>query len=241
MTKGIGRFDPVSTHPPEESERHYVEVHTRWARHRLRQMPEVESYHTNRVLRQYDIRGGWGQRPTAWRFVVLRYDGPGIGFTPADRAKIANDHLNCLKNLRSCVVDEETLIDRRCGQTVLEKYLFEYDRSPEMAPAEADEHLSDLVRTLVDLAGDTFGLRLVLLDRVVAEAEALPSREPGQVPTGRLLEETTKHAYLELYFDQQEWGDDFFARPDVRAALQDVPFAVANGYHVHEGCGLDRR
>ena len=241
VTKTIGRIEPLSTQPVEESERHYVEVHTRWARHRLRQLPEVTAYHTNRVLRQYDIRGGWAQRPSAWRFVILRFEGPRISFTPEDRATIARDHLNCLKNLRSCVVDEQVLLDQRSGQTAFEKYLFEYDRAPDTSREQADADLDALLRSLLDLADGAFGLRLVALNRVVAEAEALRADEPGQVPTGRLLDDTTKLAYLEIYFDQQEWGDDFFARDDVGATLRSGSFEVANGYHVHEACGMDRR
>ena len=241
MTKSIARFDPVSTHPVEESERHYVEVHARWARQRLRQLPAVLSYHTNLVMRQYDMRGDWRQRPTAWRFVVLRFEGERLGFTPVDSALVARDHLNCLRDLRSCVVDERVLLDQRRGQTTFEKYLFEYDRSPDVTPGEADMALDVLVDCVVPAARDAFGLRLLVLNRVLAESEALPSREPGQVPTERLLPETTKHAYLEWYFDHQEWGDDFFAAHNVRRALQDAPFAIANGYHVHEACGLDRR
>lgn len=241
MTKSIARFDPVSAHPVEESEHHYVEVHARWARRRLREFPAVRSYHTNRVLRQYDMLGGWRQRPTAWRFVVLRFDGERIGFTPADSALIARDHLNCLRDLRSCVVEERVLHDERRDQTAFEKYLFEYDRSPDVTREEADKSLDAIVDRVVPAARDAFGLRLLVLNRVLAESEALPSREPGQVPTGRLLPETTKHAYMEWYFDHQEWGDDFFAVDDVRRALQEAPFAVANGYHVQEKCGLDRR
>jgi hypothetical protein len=134
-SKSISRFNPVSTLALEECERHYTEVHFPFARQLLRGKPQVVSYHTNRVLRQYDINGGWRQRPTAWRFVILRFEeGRSLEVSEEERRLIADDHLNCLRDLRSCPVAEEDVIDRCRNQTAMAKYLFEFDRSRDTVP-----------------------------------------------------------------------------------------------------------
>lgn len=240
--KSIARFDPVTTHPVEESERHYREVHFPWAQRMLRERPQVLTYHTNRVLRQYDLRAAWNQRPTAWRFVLLTFE-PGRGLElDGDTAElIARDHPNCLRNLRSCPVEETLLLDRRCGQTSLQKYLVELDRAPGVTADEADHRLDVLVDGLLGHLDRAFGARLVRRNRVLGEGATVPVVEEGQRGTGELRPETDKHAYLELYFDDTAWGDELFARTEVRALLRDRCFSTLETYHVEERCGLDRR
>ena len=242
VKKSIARFDPVSSHPVDESERHYSAVHFPFAQRLLYDMPQVVSYHTNRVLRQYDLCGGWNQRPTAWRFVLLVFDaGRGLEFTREINELITQDHLNCLKSLRSCGVEETTVLDRLSGQTTLGKYLIEFDRAPSVGAVEADARLGAITEGLLEHFRDAFGTRLIRSNRVSVEGEAEAVREPGQRSTGRVLPETDKHAYLEIYVDDTNWGDDVFARSDVRALLREPCFSTLAVYHVEERCGIDRR
>ena len=68
----------------------------------LRPMPSLLSYHINRAVAQADVVGGLGQRPRAWRFVVLRFaPGEVLAFTPEQNEMVAQDHVNCLYRLRS--------------------------------------------------------------------------------------------------------------------------------------------
>lgn len=248
MVKSITRFEPSALYPVEECERHYIEVHTRFVRHLFRQLETALTYHTNRVLRQYDLCGRWYQRPMAWRFVVTRLQGDllsrGAALPESVRALYGQDHTNFLRDLRSFPVEEDTLFDRIEGQTAFAKYLFEFDRPPERPSAEAYGHLRQFVETLFERAGEAFGLRRVVLNRVLKEAESAPIREPGQAFTpDRYLPDTTKLAFLEVYFDQEERGDEFFAdnRPQVEALVRAPAFPLANLYHVEERCGVDKR
>ena len=236
MNKSIAQFQPLAGQSREDADRHYSKVHTRFARAQLRAMPHVLSYHTNRAEAEYDLAGGWGQRPRAFRFVILRFaPGRSLEFPPDVRERVAQDHRLFLRELRGFAVDEEVLVDRLDGQTALVKYLFEYERVAEARPS-----LDELAATLCEL-GDTFGLRRIVLNRVRAEAVAESIDEPGQRPTTRPLPDTAKQAFVEIYFDHRDWAEEWFARPAVRVALIGPAWALARGYRVTEECGLDRR
>ncbi|HJQ42192.1 MAG TPA: hypothetical protein VJ831_03840 [Jatrophihabitantaceae bacterium] len=79
------------------------------------------------------------------------------------------------------------------------------------------------------------------MNRVLAEAVAEPIDEPGQRTTDRLLPETDKVAFVELYFDARDRSEEWFARPEVRDALFAGSWALARASRVSEECGLDRR
>jgi hypothetical protein len=202
----------------------------------------VVTYHTNRVTAERDITGGWSQRPRAWRFVILRF-APGaiLNFAPEVAELVTQDHRNFLRELRSFRVDADILIDNLSGQTALAKYVLELDRYPETTAPDAERDLVLLVDRLKAEAAEAFGLRLVEVNRVLSEGETEPIDEPGQRPLGRPLAETTKQAYLEIYFDQQEWAEDWFARPVVHALLADPCFAMSRVYRVEEQCQVDKR
>jgi ketosteroid isomerase-like protein len=242
--KSISQFLPVSGLTREAADRHYREVHTRFARTELRGMPHVRSYHTNRADAEFDVAGGWSQPPRAFRFVLLRFaPGRSLEFPVGVRARVAEDHRNFLRELRGFAVDEQVLTDRLAGQTALVKYLFEYERPPAIPVGEGEAVLDGLTATLAEAAQDTdraFGPRRVVVNRVRTEAVAEPIDEPGQRPTDRILPETTKHAFVELWFDNRDWAEEWFARPAVRAALLRPWWALASGYRVTEECGLDR-
>lgn len=242
IAKTISRFLPVTDRPAEECERYYTEVHYPWARQMLRARPQVLTYHTNRVLRQYDLLGGFRMRPTAWRFVILTFL-PGRGLElDADTARtIAMDHPNCLRDLRGGPVEETVVLDRLGGQTALAKYLVELDRHEDTTPETAWEQATSLVEALADAAAEADGVRLLRLNRVLGEAETAPVVEPGQRTTGRMLPSTDKVAYVEVYVDDRIDGDRFFAQDRIRRLLSDRVFATQAVYHVEERCGLDRR
>lgn len=242
IAKSISRFLPVTAHPVEESERHYTHVHFPWAQRLLRDQPHVRTYHTNRVLRQYDQLGRFGRRPVAWRFVLLTFDeGRGLEFDPRTSEAIAQDHPNCLRDLRGTPVAESVVRSRLNGQTVLAKYLIEVDRAattPEEDAVRRLELFTDALAERLDTVGD---FRLLRLNRVLGEAATAPVVEPGQRTTGQMLPETMKTGYVEVYFDDANAGDAFFGRSDVLALFDEPRFATLAAYHVEERCGLDRR
>lgn len=240
-TKAISHFLPVSTVPVEECDRHYREVHTRFARHFMRDMDDVASYHINRAAAEYDLVGDWRQRPRAFRFIVIRTRSGALRMPPELAPVLAEDHRNFLRELRNFPVEEQTVVDELRGQTALVKYLFEFDRRPGTDPAEARRTLDGTVSALADQAGHALGLRLLLADHVQGEREAAPIDEPGQRALPTLLPATQKQAFLEFWFDQQEWAEEWFRRPAVRTVLQDPAWALARGYRVDEECGIDRR
>lgn len=242
LAKTISEFQPLAASTRAEADRYYREVHSRFARGFLREMASVRSYHTGLAVASYDVAGGWAAPPRAFRYVVLRYDpGTELPWTPELRERITQDHRVFLRELRGFAVDEEVLLDRLSGQTALVKYQFEHDRVPgEPVEAGAARWRSQLDR-LAELAGDAFGLRLLLADHVLHETRSDPVDEPGQRSTGVPLPDTPRQGFVELYFDQAEWAGEWFAREDVRAALLGEGWGRAGGVRVVEECGLDRR
>lgn len=208
MGKVIGRFDPTPSRTPEECERHYTQVHVRMAQDLLRPMPSLLSYYTDRAVAQADVNGAWNQRPRAWRFVVLRFTpGETLAFTAEQNEMVAQDHVNCLYQLRSCEVEETVLLDGVDGQLALAKFMIEADRAPGVDAEtawQAFTQLADRVRSEVDGA---FGLRCLLLNRVLNEVDCEPLDVEGQRPVG-LLDDTTRVGYIEVYFDHARWGEE---------------------------------
>jgi len=242
LDKTISIFQPLDASTPHEVDRHYRQVHTRFARNFLREMPQVMSYHISRAEAEFDLNGRWNQRPRAFRFIVMRFQ-PGRSLEAPDalRRAIVQDHRTFLRELRAFHVLEETVVDRLAGQTALQKYVFEFERPAEVSAEQAAAHIVQALGVLREQAGAAFGLRQVLVNHVLSEGEVAAVDEPDQRPTGQLLPSTTRQAFLECYFDQQEWAEDWFARPEVRAIVTDPFWALARGSRVDEQCGLDRR
>lgn len=240
VAKMISRFDPASRHPLAEAERHYATVHFPFAQALLASMPQIRSYHVNRVTRQLDLAGGWAQRPLAWRFVVLTFrPGRSLEFDTQTTDRIAQDHTNFLRRLRSTVVAESVPVDRLAGQTALRKYLIEIDR-PAKPTEDTDRHLASLEAIVADEAANAFGVRQVRCNRVVVELAAEPVEEEGQRSTDRPLADTDKLGYIEIYADDDRWGDALFGAPRVLAALRQATLRC-HAYAIEERCGLDRR
>lgn len=240
--KTISQFQPLAASTRAECDRYYREAHTRFARGFLREMPHVRSYHVGIAESAYDVAGGWSAPPRTFRYVVLRFEpGSALSMGPALRERIAQDHRIFLRELRGFSVEEELLVDRLRGQTSLVKYQFEYDRPPGEPGEVGAARLRGQLDRLVPLAEEAFGLRLLLADHVRFETGSEPIDEPGQRGTGQRLPETSRQAFVELYFDQPEWAGEWFRREDVRAALLGEGWGLAHGVRVHEECGFDRR
>lgn len=240
LAKTINRFDATARRPLEEAEHHYTSAHFPFARKLLLSMPQVRSYHINRVIGQMDIAGGWQQRPTAWRFVILTFDpSRGLEFDAATTQMIARDHVHFLRRLRCAAVQERVTHDMLSGQTCLRKYLVEIDRYLDDRSVP-DSALTALEQALTDQATAADVIRLVRCNRVTTEFAAQPLEEEGQIATDKPLPTTDKLAFVEIYADDDLWGQEFFATPKVLSALRRAPFTV-NVYALEERCGLDRR
>jgi hypothetical protein len=161
--------------------------------------------------------------------------------SPELRERITQDHRVFLRELRGFSVDEELLVDRLGGQTSLVKYQFEYDRPPGEPADVGAARLREQLDRLVPVAEEAFGLRLLVANHVRFETGSEPVDEPGQRGTGERLSETSRQAFLELYFDQPQWAEEWFRRDDVRSVLVGEGWALAHGVKVAEECGLDRR
>ena len=239
MGKVIGRFDPTPSRTPEECERHYTQVHVRMAQDLLRPMPTLLSYYTDRAVAQADVNGGWGQRPRAWRFVVLRFTpAETLAFTAEQTEMVAQDHVNCLYRLRSCEVEESVLLDRVDGQLALAKFMIEADRAPGVdadAAWDVFSALADRVRGAVNVA---FGVRRVIINRALNEVECEPLDVEGQRPIG-LLEDTTRLGYIEVYFDHPRWGEEALGPLAAGGALRDPALVDVNLLRVEELAPLD--
>src|SRR3954451_7713151 len=160
MAKLFSRFDPSPSSPPEDCERHYTQVHVRMAQELLRPMPSLLSYHTDRVVAQADVTGGWGQRPPAWRVNMLRFaPGEPRAFTPEQSEMVARDHVNCLYRLRHCEVEETFPLDRVGGQLALAKFLLEADRPASVDADRAWASFSSLAERVLAAMDVAFGAR----------------------------------------------------------------------------------
>lgn len=240
--KTFSTFAPLAALPVEESERHYRDVHTPFARRFLRELDQVVSYHTARATAELDLGGGWQQRPRAFRYIAMRFlPGRSLELPEELHERIVQDHRSCLRDLRSFRVREQVLLDRLWGQVGLSKHVVELERRPGTSPDEGRRHLREQLRVLAEQAVGAFGLRQVLVDHVLAEAETEPIDEPGQRPLRRLLPSTSTHAFIEIYADHADWAEEWLARPAVRAVVQDPWWGTARCYRVAEECGLDRR
>ena len=239
MGKVIGRFDPTPSRTPEECERHYTEVHVRMAQELLRPMPTLLSYYTDRAVAQADVNGGWRQRPSAWRFVVLRFTpGETLAFTPEQNEMVAQDHVNCLCRLRSCEVEEDVLLDRLNSQLALAKFMIEADRAPGVGADAAWTSLRELAGRIQRTMDGAFGARRLIVNRVLNEVECEPLDAEGQRLIG-LLEDTTRLGYIEAYFDHPRWGEETLGAFAAGGALADPRLVDVNLLRVEEQAPLD--
>ena len=244
MIKIVSLVRPLAALPLEECERHYRDVHMPFVRATARSLPGFLTYHNDLVLTRYDVAGGWSQRPDIWRIATARFEGdPRLPLEPmADGMN--EDHRHFLSHYRFFKAVEETLVDRLSGQTALAKFALHIDRSPELTREEAERELQPRVERLAELASGAFGLRLLVRDRVLAECETRPIDEPGQECLPHVeLPDTPRIAHLDLYFDQHQWGREFFAahRQELLPLLGFQAFRRVKLYELDETGGVDKR
>lgn len=241
-TKRILEFQASALRPREECERHYLEVHSPWAVRALAENPALVGYHTNLLVGQWDIAGGFRRTPDLWRYASMRFRAPGAEFPPTVARMLAHDHQNFLRDLRRFDVEETVLHDGTTGQLSSDKYVLVVDRPARLSVDEGWAALDELLALLGRVVPTQYGARRLVLNRVLVERENAPLREPGQRPTGGVVEDSTRLAYVEVYLDHEVWGDELFARPELLALLSDSPFAPDSltAYHVVERAGHDR-
>lgn len=247
--KRFSRFLPSQRVPQWQADEHYEQIHHRFAMRMFREhAPTVSLYATNHAIGQFDLLGGFKRAPAAWRFVILELPDPGAEppegapaggkeWLPAwAERSIVDDHTNFLREVRPFEVDPTVLVDRRTQQTSLVKYVVEVEATDaDRAPArELHAQLAQAIG-----AGELFGLRLAVHNRVVREAEMAAVTEPGQAYTGRYLDDTSMVAMDELYFDHRDWGEEGFR--GLAEHLRPRPGVRIGAYAVEELVGVDRR
>lgn len=245
MTKAINRFDPVARQSFEASERHYLEVHHPFARKMHREADIVQRYVANRALSMYDINGEFSRAPLAWRYVIqLRRDDlpDAQSFLPRDmREAIWNDHINCIRNIRSLEVEAETVLDRCTGQMVFVKYLFEFHGNPTVSRESGEAwYVRDYLPAMRKLLAGAFGFRKLDTNRALRQAAVTALKEPGQILTGEYLPPESVYRIEEYWFDNATWGGDFFRDPAVLKLLNAPQLGRLEGYLVEERCGVDK-
>jgi hypothetical protein len=100
----MNRFSPPPAVGREAAERHYVEAHHPFMRRMFREHGEyLLRYVSNLAAAQYDLGGGFGEQPSAWRFVITEVDDatPGAaGFLPERFVPLIwEDHRKCLQDI----------------------------------------------------------------------------------------------------------------------------------------------
>jgi hypothetical protein len=209
--KRILSFLPSALRSFEACERHYLEVHRPWAVNALGAHERLLGYSTTRLEAQWSADGAFGRRPHEWRYASLRFRPPELEFDAVTARLIAEDHLNFLRDLRRFDVDEGIAFERPSGQLTSAKYVVLLDR-PDLG-VDRRSAGEQLVAALVTLLDEAYGARRLVVNRVLRERENVAIREPGQQPTGRVLPASDRVMMLELYFDDSDWGDRFFASP----------------------------
>jgi hypothetical protein len=250
--KRITRVEPAGAIGRAASERHYVNVHHAYVRrmYRAHEAPTLR-YAANLAVAQHDLTGRFEEEPDAWRWQVSEVCEALSGadsFVPdAVRGLIWEDHLKCIEGIEAGEYEERNLVDRRSGQLSCAKYLFTYRSAappggPAATPAERGRHYDEVhLPALTALAEEAFGLRLFVSNRMVREAATEDGFGPGASIATGYVDAPRTLAIEELYFDNRDWGDEFFGRPEVLALLHHSLLGRVEGYAVTETIGIDER
>jgi hypothetical protein len=245
------KFVELTPHDPreiEEADRHYLDVHFRFAATTFRDIDAVRAYHSNRAVAQLDLTGGFRQRPDLWRLVVTQWDaandgGHSVGWLDE---RIRNlfflDRKGVIAGVHSWELEEELVVDRRSGQLTSVKYVARYPAA-QFGPARAfEEHYTtEHLPALRSLAEAADGLRLVLTNQVAREAETRTRPDGHTEYSGAYLPDSNVLRFEELWFDSSVAAELFFADPAVLALFRDGPCGKVPIYQMDEHCGIDRR
>lgn len=232
MVKEINFFLPVDELGQAESERHYLAVHVPQSRYMYRGLPSVQRYTPHRVVAKRDLNKTFHERPDRWRFVIMHHSGEQNYLRPEVIERIWIDHGNCLEHITNYQLREEVLHDARSGQTALTKYVL-------VVPTTAQITVDDAWKQSLTAAfGTAFGARLLVFNAVTG---SLRTKDRGRVITGELDAETDASALLELYFDNEDWGQEFLADSRVEALLALELAGGTAAYQVREEPGCDHR
>lgn len=247
MKHRIFQIDPSGRVTTEEADRHYETIHSPFARRLvLEESPWVIRYAWNRVQASQDVRGGFGLRPSAWRFVFMdlvddaqRDD---VAVLPARGGQqLLQDHTRFLANMRPYDVDRRIRFDRRVSANASAKFLLTFDVTASHEASDVrSAHGRQLVPSMCEVLAQAEGARLYVTNSVSAERETEPIDEPGQQYSGRCLPEPTRASIDELYFDNHLAGIDFFTRPVVRSLLSNAALGRVRAHWVREWVAVDR-
>ena len=250
IVRRIGQFEPVPHLGRERSERHYREVHTRFARRMFREKsPLLRLYATNVAMAQYDIAGTFHQSPSAWRFVMSEVaaslleaggDSDAAGWLPEENQNLTwRDHLNCLCNIRAYEVTQTVLHSNPRARPSSTKFVALIESTGDEARGEEiyqDTHLPGLEKELLD----AFGLVFAASNVIERQLETAPVEYPGQMFTGGYVTASPRIAIEEFYFDNADWGYEFFAREPIYALYHRDAVLSTEVYEVEEDIGLAR-
>lgn len=244
--KRITQIDPSTKIDVGTADDYYETVHSPFARESfLRDVDDVVRYGWNRVQGEYDLCGGFDQRPSCWRFIIsewaggLAADSTPVAPTPAPpelMAALVADHVNFLQKMRPYDVVESTFFDAWAGQMSMAKFIFTF-RNRDLA----DERHREILSAVAAELRHAVGARRALTNQVVRQLITLPIEEPGQRYGTGFVDDPELSFIDEYYFDNLAAGVEFFSRPSVRQLLSWSPTAGIRGFHVKEWLGFDRR
>jgi hypothetical protein len=217
----------------DESERHYLNLHQVFVRRLFKEQAGVLRYAPMKFVGRRDLLKGFDQRPDRWRCAMIQYAEQDFAISQEDADRLWLDDHNFLEGLRNYQLDEQVLHDGLRGQTACVKFVV-------LIPTKLglDVSSEDWQGRLTDAFAASFGSRLLVLNKVLGSLKTI---DRGREITADLADETDLTGILEVHFDNEQWGHEFFALPPVEEllALERADGAIA--YQAVEQPALDRR
>lgn len=243
--KTFTHFKRNPRYTSEECERHYVGSHVPMVRNAMLASPARLSYYVGRVVREFDLNGGWTHPVTLWRYVwchmqVDRDAAKGVDGTnhdPVARAAMSRDGAVSFTDLKRTVVEEETLLDRMRPGLAGSYHVFDYARRADESQESARARLRAIVREANDRLEGNIGARLLRINWVTTEGDW----QPDAGLTGKLRDTTQLVAFVEFLFDDIHWSNMLFSQDDLAFRLLDKDFELARGCDLEVTCVFDRR
>lgn len=243
--KTITHFQANPKYSEPECDRHYVESHIGLVRASMLANPDRLSYYVGKVVREFDLNGGWSHPLTLWRYVwchmvVDQSAAPGVdgsNHDPVSRVAMSRDGAVSFTDLKRTIVTEETLLDRQMPGVGGRYYLFDYVRRADDPEETARARVEEILKLAQDGMKDNIGASLLRVNWVEIEGDW----QPTDGLTGKLRESTQMVAFVELGFDDDYWADRFFRAEGLAQRLLDPAFEIARGCEIETGCVFDRR